>query len=72
MRLKTLLAIFAAASLYFVAVYHVTNLYMAKRLGIEQFILLEGGIHTALFWIGQVLIGGVLAGATVLYFFRRK
>ena len=26
----------------------------------ERFILLDGGIYTQLFWIGQILIGGVL------------
>lgn len=65
-RLKSLQATFVAAALYFVAVYHLTNLYMAKRDGIERFILLDGGVHTALFWIGQVLVGGLLPLA-ILY-----
>jgi Ni/Fe-hydrogenase subunit HybB-like protein len=60
LRLKNLQAIFVAAALYFVAVYHATNLYVTKRHGIERFILLDGGVHTALFWMGQILIGGVL------------
>mgnify|MGYP001614341840 FL=1 len=66
LRLKNLQAIFAAASLYFVAVFHLTNLYMTKRHGVERFLLLEGGIHTHLFWIGQVLLGGVVPIA-ILY-----
>jgi molybdopterin-containing oxidoreductase family membrane subunit len=27
---------------------------------VERFFLWEGGIYTALFWLGQVLVGGVL------------
>jgi molybdopterin-containing oxidoreductase family membrane subunit len=52
--------IFIAAGLYFVVVYHLTNLYFTKHHEIEQFILLEGGIYTTLFWLGQVLLGAVL------------
>lgn len=58
--LKNLLGIFVASVLYFVAVYHLTNLYMTEKHDIERFILLDGGIYTKLFWIGQVLIGGIL------------
>ena len=59
-RMKTLLAIFVAASLYFTIVFHLTNLYFAKQWAFERFILLDGGIYTVLFWVGQVLIGGLL------------
>lgn len=58
--LKNLLGIFVASILYFVAVYHLTNLYMTEKHDVERFILLEGGIYTKLFWIGQILIGGIL------------
>ncbi|MEW6687633.1 MAG: NrfD/PsrC family molybdoenzyme membrane anchor subunit [Pseudomonadota bacterium] len=59
-RLATLLGIFVAAVLYFVAVHHLTNLYLARRLDLERFLLLEGGVYTALFWLGQVLVGSVV------------
>ncbi len=59
-RLKNLLATFVAASLYLVAVLHLTNLYFTRNHGIENFILMDGGIFTGLFWIGQVGIGSVL------------
>ena len=59
-RLKNLLGIFVAASLYFVAVYHMTNLYFAKRHEFERFILVDGGIYPLLFWGGQVLLGSVV------------
>ncbi|WP_298137681.1 NrfD/PsrC family molybdoenzyme membrane anchor subunit [Acidiferrobacter sp.] len=59
-RLKTLLAVFVAGVMYFVAVFHLTNLYMAGHRGVESFLLVTGGIYPALFWGGQVLIGGVV------------
>jgi molybdopterin-containing oxidoreductase family membrane subunit len=59
-RLGNLLGIFVAAVLYFVAVHHLTNLYIARKLDLERFLLWEGGIYTGLFWIGQVLVGGVV------------
>jgi hypothetical protein len=52
--------VFIAASLYFTVVFHLTNLYFAKQWEFERFILLEGGIYTQVFWIGQIIIGGML------------
>jgi molybdopterin-containing oxidoreductase family membrane subunit len=59
-RLKNLLAIFIAASLYFTAVLHLTNMYFAKQWEFERFILFDGGIYPVLFWGGQVFLGGIL------------
>jgi molybdopterin-containing oxidoreductase family membrane subunit len=59
-RLRKLLGVFAATVLYFVAVYHLTNLYIARQHEVERFLLWDGGIYTALFWLGQVLVGGIL------------
>jgi Ni/Fe-hydrogenase subunit HybB-like protein len=59
MRLKTLLAVFVAAVLYFVVVYHMTNLYFTKYHAVEAFILRDGGVFTTLFWVGQIVIGCV-------------
>lgn len=58
-RLRNLLGVFIAAVLYFVAVYHLTNLYFTRMHDFERFILLDGGIYTMLFWIGQILLGSV-------------
>jgi molybdopterin-containing oxidoreductase family membrane subunit len=58
--LRRLLGIFVAAVLYFVAVQHLTNLYAAEHSGVEAFLLWSGGIFTAVFWLGQVLVGGVV------------
>jgi molybdopterin-containing oxidoreductase family membrane subunit len=59
-RLGRLLAVLAAAALYMTAVFHLTKLYMARYHGIEAFLLAEGGVYTALFWLGQVGVGGVV------------
>ena len=59
-RLKNLLGVFVASVLYFVVAYHLTNLYMTGKHDVERFILLDGGVYTRLFWIGQILIGGVI------------
>ena len=59
-RLGKLLGVFVAASLYFVFVYHLTNLYFTKQHAVEHFILVSGGIYTLLFWVGQILIGGII------------
>jgi len=59
-KLRSLLGVFVAAVLYFALVYHLSNLYITQHHGIESFVLLEGGIYTKMFWIGQVLIGGII------------
>jgi len=59
-RFRGLLAIFSLTVLYFTAVQHLTNLYASEHHGIERFLLLEGGIFTTIFWIGQILVGSVL------------
>lgn len=59
-KLKNLLGVFVGAVLYFALVYHLTNLYVTQHHGVERFILLDGGIYTNMFWIGQVLIGGII------------
>jgi len=60
MRLKSLLAVFVAAVLYFVVVYHMTNLYFTKLHSVEAFVLRDGGVFTTLFWVVQILIGCVI------------
>jgi molybdopterin-containing oxidoreductase family membrane subunit len=59
-RLKNLLGIFIAAVLYFVAVYHLSNLYATEHHSVERFILLDGGIYTKLFWIVQIILGSLV------------
>ena len=59
-RMARLLGVFIAASLYLVAVYHLTNLYYAKQAAFERFLLVDGGLYPLLFWGGYVLVGSVL------------
>lgn len=58
--LMRLLGLLIALECFLVCAFHLTGLYTASRVGVGRFILLEGGIYTALFWIGQILIGALL------------
>ena len=57
MSLRRLTIMFLFANLYFLFLYHITNMYIAKHLDYEIFILLDGGVYTFAFWIGQLLVG---------------
>jgi molybdopterin-containing oxidoreductase family membrane subunit len=59
-RMARLLGVFIAASLYLVVVYHLTNLYFARQVGFEVFILRDGGIFPFLFWGGYVALGVIV------------
>ena len=59
-RVRRLLAIFVIAALYFVAVHHLTNLYWAKQVAFERFILVSGAPYPALFWAGYVVLGSLV------------
>ena len=65
LRKGRLLGLFVAANLYFVAVQHLTALYMAERSGVEAFILRDGGVFPVLFWGVQVALGGLVPLALV-------
>jgi len=65
-RMGRLLALFVAAVQYFVIVQHLTGLYAAEHTGVERFILMDGGMITTLFWVGQVILGGLLPMALLL------
>lgn len=51
---------FIVMLLLFLALFHLTGLYSEKHNAASVFVLAEGGIYTALFWIGQVFIGGMI------------
>jgi len=59
-RMRNLMGLFVIAALYFVATYHLTNLYFAKQTEFEHFILVSGGVYPLLFWVGYVLVGNIL------------
>ncbi|MDD9884144.1 MAG: polysulfide reductase NrfD [Gammaproteobacteria bacterium] len=54
-----LLAWFIAAQLFLTAALHLVNLYDPARADFARFVLLSGGVYTALFW-AQALLGGAL------------
>ncbi len=58
-RMKNLLGIFVIGVLYFVVVYHLTNLYATRLHGVQSFVLLHGGIYTFLFWFVQIGLGSI-------------
>ena len=66
-RLKNLLIVLVAAVLYFVTVFHLTNLYFAKQTAFERFVLLDGGVYPALFWGGEILLGSILPMAMLAH-----
>lgn len=59
-RMARLLGIFVMGAAYLVAVYHLTNLYFAREGSFETFILRDGGVFPALFWLGYVALGTLL------------
>lgn len=64
-RLRNLLGVFVAAVLYFVVVYHLTNLYATQHHGVERFLLADGGVFTNLFWWGQIVAGSLIPLALI-------
>lgn len=59
-RLARLLGVFVAASLFMVAVLHLTHVYHARQGAFEAFLLRDGGVYPLLFWGGYVALGSVL------------
>jgi molybdopterin-containing oxidoreductase family membrane subunit len=64
-RMRNLLGILVALALYLTAVYHLTNLYFARQIDFERFILLDGGVYPLLFWAGYVVVGSLAPMALV-------
>ena len=58
--IRRLMIIFLLANIYFLILYHITNLYISKQIAVESFILLNGGGYTTMFWLGQVGLGLVI------------
>jgi molybdopterin-containing oxidoreductase family membrane subunit len=58
-RMRNLLGLFVAGTLYFTLVYHLTNAYFARQVAFERFILIDGGVYPALFWWGYVVAGSI-------------
>ncbi len=58
--IRRLMIIFLLANIYFLILYHITNLYISKQIAVESFILLNGGGYTTMFWLGQVGLGLII------------
>jgi Ni/Fe-hydrogenase subunit HybB-like protein len=65
-KFRGMFILFALAVLYFTVVHHLTKIYQSSYRPVEAFLLLDGGIHTAAFWIGQIVIGTLLPLAIVI------
>jgi len=65
-RLRSLLAYFVIAVAFFVAIDHLTRLYAAGHTGVEKFLLVDGGIYPALFWLGQFFLGTAVPAVILL------
>ncbi|HFE32346.1 MAG TPA: molybdopterin oxidoreductase [Gammaproteobacteria bacterium] len=59
-RMQRLLGLFVVAALFFVVVFHLTNLYAAEHRDVEQFILDGDNVYSGLFWVGYVLLGSLI------------
>jgi Ni/Fe-hydrogenase subunit HybB-like protein len=66
-RLRNLLGIFIVGALYFVIVFHLTNIYGAQNYDVQRFFLLEGGSYTRMFWWGQIVVGSLIPLALIFH-----
>src|SRR5450759_915182 len=57
-RLKNLLGIFVGASLFFAVLFLSSKYELARSRDVARFLLVDGGVYTALLWLGQIAIGG--------------
>jgi len=66
-KFRGLLILFSLAVLYLTALHHLTKLYAAEYRGVEAFLLRDGGIYTAIFWLGQIGLGNLLPLGILLF-----
>jgi molybdopterin-containing oxidoreductase family membrane subunit len=65
-RLGNLLGIFVGASLFFAVLFLASKYELARSRDVARFLLLDGGVYTALLWLGQLAIGGIVPLALLL------
>ena len=58
-KFRGLLAVFSLGTLFLTLLLHGGKFYEARTVGVELFLLRDGGIYPLLFWVGQVLLGTV-------------
>lgn len=59
-RMRILLALLVAVSLYMVTIQQLTGFYSAERRGLVRFLVFDGGIFPIFLWVGFVWIGSIL------------
>ncbi len=65
-RLKSLLGIGVGASLFFAVLFLSSKYELARSREVARFLLFDGGVYTALLWLGQLALGGVVPLALLL------
>lgn len=65
-RLRNLLGIFVGASLFFAVLFLSSKYELARSRDVARFLLVDGGVYTALLWSGQLAIGGIVPLALLL------
>ena len=65
-RLRNLLGIFVGASLFFAVLFLSSKYELARSRDVARFLLVDGGVYTALLWLGQIAIGGIVPLALLL------
>ena len=59
-RLKNWLGISVGASLFFAVLFLGTKYELVRSRDVARFLLFDGGVYTALLWLGQIAIGGIV------------
>src|SRR3990172_228681 len=65
-RLKKLLGISVGASLFFAVLFLGSKYELARSRDVARFLLFDGGVYTALLWLGQLALGGIMPLALLL------
>lgn len=65
-RLKNWLGISVGAALFFALLFLATKYELVRSREVARFLLFDGGVYTALLWLGQLALGGVLPLALLL------
>jgi Ni/Fe-hydrogenase subunit HybB-like protein len=58
--LKNLLGISVGASLFFAALFLASKYELARSRDVARFLLYDGGVYSALLWLGQIALGGIV------------
>jgi molybdopterin-containing oxidoreductase family membrane subunit len=58
--LKNLLGMFVGASLFFAVLFLSSKYELPRSRDVARFLLVDGGVYTALLWLGQIALGGIV------------